>query len=208
MSVKMDNDTLAFGEENEPVKTLRHPLVTFLHVVFRALSVIIYLFCGAYGSGFIGSFVIIVLLLSMDFWVVKNVTGRLMVGLRWWNYIDEDGKSHWVFEARKGERQGRISTVESQIFWTALVVAPILWVLLFLVAIIRVNFRWMMIILIALTLSGSNLYGYVMCKIGKSEGITGSVKNFFTGLFQRQMVNSMTSYFSKSPPASYPSSTV
>lgn len=24
-----------------------------------------------------------------------------MVGLRWWNYIDEDGKSHWVFEARK-----------------------------------------------------------------------------------------------------------
>ncbi|OWK11064.1 hypothetical protein Celaphus_00006910 [Cervus elaphus hippelaphus] len=30
-----------------------------------------------------------------------NVTGRLMVGLRWWNQIDEDGKSHWIFEARK-----------------------------------------------------------------------------------------------------------
>ena len=24
-----------------------------------------------------------------------------MVGLRWWNQIDEDGKSHWIFEARK-----------------------------------------------------------------------------------------------------------
>lgn len=24
-----------------------------------------------------------------------------MVGLRWWNHIDEDGKSHWVFESRK-----------------------------------------------------------------------------------------------------------
>jgi hypothetical protein len=29
------------------------------------------------------------------------IAGRLMVGLRWWNYIDDDGKSHWVFEARK-----------------------------------------------------------------------------------------------------------
>lgn len=24
-----------------------------------------------------------------------------MVGLRWWNQVDEDGKSHWIFEARK-----------------------------------------------------------------------------------------------------------
>ena len=27
--------------------------------------------------------------------------GRLLVGLRWWNYVDEDGKSHWIYEARK-----------------------------------------------------------------------------------------------------------
>lgn len=31
----------------------------------------------------------------------QNVTGRLMVGLRWWNQVDDDGRSHWVFEARK-----------------------------------------------------------------------------------------------------------
>lgn len=37
----------------------------------------------------------------MDFWTVKNVTGRLMVGLRWWNYVDDNGQSHWVFESRK-----------------------------------------------------------------------------------------------------------
>jgi spore germination protein YaaH len=24
-----------------------------------------------------------------------------MVGLRWWNYVDDEGRSHWVFEARK-----------------------------------------------------------------------------------------------------------
>jgi hypothetical protein len=24
-----------------------------------------------------------------------------MVGLRWWNYVDDDGVSHWVYESRK-----------------------------------------------------------------------------------------------------------
>jgi len=31
----------------------------------------------------------------------QNITGRLMVGLRWWNQVDDDGRSHWVFESRK-----------------------------------------------------------------------------------------------------------
>lgn len=35
------------------------------------------------------------------FLLFQNVTGRLMVGLRWWNQVDDDGRSHWVFEARK-----------------------------------------------------------------------------------------------------------
>lgn len=33
--------------------------------------------------------------------VFQNVTGRLMVGLRWWNQVDDDGRSHWKFESRK-----------------------------------------------------------------------------------------------------------
>lgn len=31
----------------------------------------------------------------------QNITGRLMVGLRWWNQVDDDGQSRWVFESRK-----------------------------------------------------------------------------------------------------------
>ena len=43
----------------------------------------------------------VVLLLAADFWTVKNVTGRLLVGLRWWNKVNEDGSTEWVFESRK-----------------------------------------------------------------------------------------------------------
>lgn len=28
------------------------------------------------------------------------IKGRLLVGLRWWNYVDDDGVSHWVYESR------------------------------------------------------------------------------------------------------------
>ena len=32
--------------------------------------------------------------------LVKNVAGRILVGLRFWNQVDEDGESYWVFESR------------------------------------------------------------------------------------------------------------
>ncbi|XP_046993563.1 uncharacterized Golgi apparatus membrane protein-like protein CG5021 isoform X3 [Schistocerca americana] len=98
----LDDDTLAFGEEEEiNSKKIVHPYVTFFHLSFRVSALLVYMLCGLFSTSFIASFVTIVLLLSMDFWTVKNITGRLMVGLRWWNYVDDDGKSHWVFEARK-----------------------------------------------------------------------------------------------------------
>lgn len=39
-----------------------------------------------------------------SFFFSQNVSGRLLVGLRWWNQVDDDGKSHWVFESRKVSR--------------------------------------------------------------------------------------------------------
>lgn len=30
----------------------------------------------------------------------QNVSGRTLVGLRYWNQVDEDGESYWVFECR------------------------------------------------------------------------------------------------------------
>ncbi|XP_051876843.1 Golgi apparatus membrane protein TVP23 homolog A-like isoform X5 [Pristis pectinata] len=97
--------SLDFGAEEEELalrkNRIRHPLATFFHLFFRVSAIITYLFCDWFSRSFVACFVTILLLLSCDFWSVKNVTGRLLVGLRWWNQIDEDGKSHWLFEARK-----------------------------------------------------------------------------------------------------------
>ncbi|XP_076041363.1 putative Golgi apparatus membrane protein-like protein CG5021 isoform X2 [Oratosquilla oratoria] len=200
----LDNDDImAFGEENEPKKILKHPIVTLFHLLFRGAALVTYVICDFFG-GFIASFVVIVLLLSMDFWTVKNITGRLMVGLRWWNYIDDEGKSHWVFEAKKG----RVSATEVQIFWVALIVTPVVWGVFLFIALFSFKPRWFMVVCIALSLSGSNLYGYIRCKIGKSQSITDSVKNMASGMVQRQMLNNVTNMFAKAPPSATPSNTV
>jgi len=104
-------------------------------------------------SDFLSIFVLLILLISMDFWTVKNVTGRLLVGLRWWNRIDDEGNSQWLFENKykkdnnsddsiKDLNQLSENTADSTIFWTALIVAPILLFILLLVTIFRLNVQW------------------------------------------------------------------
>lgn len=54
----------------------RHPVAVFFHLCFRVLAIVAYLLCGWFSDSFITNFVVIVLLLSLDFWTVKNITGR------------------------------------------------------------------------------------------------------------------------------------
>ena len=70
-------------------------------MAFRTLAVISYMLCLFFSSNFVVNFLVIVTLLGLDFWTVKNVSGRYLVGLRYWNKVDEDGKSVWRYEFRK-----------------------------------------------------------------------------------------------------------
>lgn len=73
-----------FGTEHN--KSLKRPWVAFFHFFFRISALIVYLF-GTFSSSFIGVFVTVVLLLSLDFWTVKNVSGRIMVNYLRINFI-------------------------------------------------------------------------------------------------------------------------
>lgn len=92
----------------------------------QVLALVVYLFADWMGLEFITTFVICILLLAFDFWTVKNVTGRLMVGLRWWNSIKDDGSNEWVFESHP-EGATAVDPVDSRIFWTGLYAVPIAW---------------------------------------------------------------------------------
>jgi len=178
---------------------IKHPVVTFFHLIFKSLAIIIYMLCTFFSDSFIGSFVTVTLLLSLDFWTVKNITGRIMVGLRWWNYINDEGESVWKFEQRNGDTQSKLSTTEIRIFWAALITAPLMWVLFFFTSLFKLSFAWLILVIIGLSLSTSNLLGFLRCKMGKSDDSVGSVVSGFANQYmQKRMMSNMMGMFKPS----------
>lgn len=128
-------------------------MAAMIHVTFKALAILIYLFGGLFGQSFLTTFVVLIFLISVDFWTTKNVSGRLLVGLRWWNYVDDEGNSHWVFENRQTKEQGDLNlntlmgsdpetAADARIFWSSLIITPLVWLLLLFITIFRVNIHW------------------------------------------------------------------
>jgi hypothetical protein len=50
-----------------------------------------------------------------------------MVGLRYWNEVDDDNKSEWRFECRDTEGMARVHPTESRVFWYGLYLMPPAW---------------------------------------------------------------------------------
>ena len=79
--------------------TANNPVACMFHVGFKGLSIFSFLFLNAFIGEDIITFVVVVLFAAFDFWTVKNVTGRLLVNLRWHSEIDEFGTEKWIYES-------------------------------------------------------------------------------------------------------------
>jgi hypothetical protein len=60
--------------------------------------------------------VIVVISSVFDFWTVKNVTGRLLVGLRWCTKVDKEGKDLWIYETIDQDEKYN-NNIDTFIFW-------------------------------------------------------------------------------------------
>ncbi|CAF0992125.1 unnamed protein product [Brachionus calyciflorus] len=196
VALTFEQSTIGGSSNLVQTNRIRHPIALFFHLFFRSLAIFLYLFSTVFYSSFITIFVITIICLSMDFWTVKNITGRLLVGLRWWNHVDENGKSSWVFENRKTSQSNNLSvlesTTEASIFWLAIIAADLVWVTFFLVSLLTFSFKWMTIIMVALMLNGSNTYGFLKCKYGSEQ----NMQNIATNFFGKQMLRSVYERFS------------
>lgn len=188
-----DDDVSLFDAEEDSASRkskVKHPVASFFHLFFRVSAVLVYLLCGLFGGSFIACMVTIILLLSCDFWTVKNVTGRLLVGLRWWNQVDDDGKSRWVFESRKSNGKqssaSQTSNAESRIFWLGLIICPVLWVIFAFSTLFSFKIKWLAVVILGVVLQGANLYGYVRCKMGTKTNLRSMATNYFGRQFLKQ----------------------
>lgn len=98
--------------------------------------------CNADGNCYAFSilvFIITLLLLSADFYYLKNIAGRRLVGLRWWNEVNTaTGDSHWVFESSDPNTR-TINATDKRFFWLSMYATPALWIGLAILAIVRLN---------------------------------------------------------------------
>ncbi|KAJ3506062.1 hypothetical protein NLJ89_g7082 [Agrocybe chaxingu] len=135
-----------------------HPMALFFLYFFRTAAILVYILCGWFTSNYVLSTVIVVVLLAMDFWNCRNVAGRTLVGLRFWNQVDEDGESYWVFESRDPSRPA--NPVDSKMFWIALYVFPALWAALLIVSLLKLGFAFIPIVVLALVFNVTNVIGF------------------------------------------------
>lgn len=73
------------GDSKYDLKKAAHPMACVSTFIFKGLAIFFYLVIGSIIDSSIITFIFVILLSSLDFWVVKNITGRLLVGLRWWS---------------------------------------------------------------------------------------------------------------------------
>ena len=76
----------------DQVRSSEHPLVILCHLLFKAAPIILYLIKDHlfFTPGILFNELLIILLV-MDFWFTKNISGRSLVGLRWWLEENDNG---------------------------------------------------------------------------------------------------------------------
>ena len=111
-----------------------HPTLLAIHLAGKILPILFYLF-GSLFTSFTTQFIIIVLLLSFDFYFTKNISGRRLVQLRWWYDSTITRISTFTFESYKQYNNQEfnsppINPIDSNLFWWSMYLTPVIWIIL------------------------------------------------------------------------------
>lgn len=164
ISVKVDLLPLLMDLSPPAGENYAHPRICFFHVIFKAAALAFYIVSALFVDSFVIIFVVTVLLAAFDFWVVKNVSGRILVGLRWWNEINEEGESVWKYECLDQESLARMNKKDSWLFWWTLYLTAVAWIVLGIFSLIRFQADFLLVVAVCLTLSIANIVGFTKCR--------------------------------------------
>ena len=70
-------------------KNASHPCICLFTFIFKIAAFVIYIIISFFTNQKGLIYLSVILLGSVDFWITKNISGRFLVGLRWWmgNFI-------------------------------------------------------------------------------------------------------------------------
>lgn len=130
------------------------------------------MFLSLFTSSDVTVFVVCMMSSCFDFWIVKNITGRFLIGLRWWSasdLLEEDLKEgstkqihnensdgsedeseeeeglmeEWYFESY--DHDINTSPVDSSVFWWSQVSITIYWMIFLVIKAISLSIFWVSI---------------------------------------------------------------
>ncbi len=198
-SASQTNAPANYGSLVDVLQSASHPVAAFFHIFFKGTVLVVYLVGNQlFNNSFISIFVACVIIAAFDFWTVKNVTGRLLVGLRWWNDILEDGSNVWRFESIPNPDS--VSTVDYRIFWYSLYCTEVVWALLAFVTLLKLSLEWLFLISIILALNTSNISGFWKCSTDAQKRLREGVNSYVSSgavSFLTSGAGNVGSFFSK-----------
>ena len=82
-----------------------HPIIGLIIVLLKIAAFLSFILLAIVLSKTTVVYLIVILLGACDFWITKNIAGRTLVGLRWWNEVKENGEEVWIFESKNESKQ-------------------------------------------------------------------------------------------------------
>ena len=179
------------------LKNAAHPYVCLFHILFKGLAIVTYWLIYVFTKDVVLTFILTTIFLAADFWTVKNVTGRILVGLRWWNKINEDGTSEWIFES--GVDRSQVSTLDRNVFWIALYVFPVYWVGAAISNVLSFSPNFVVLNVMGIAFAGTNALGYTKCSRAGQQAVTNWATNQAMKAFAGNVMQNITSSMNAPP---------
>lgn len=172
----------------EFLRRAAHPYVCLFHLLFKALAILTYWFVYMFSKDIVLTFILTTTFLAVDFWTVKNVTGRILVGLRWWNKVKDDGTSEWIFESGA---EGQLSALDKNIFWIALYAFPLYWCLAAISNLLSFSPNFVVLNIMGISFAGTNAVGYSKCSRSGQQQMSNWATNQAMKVFASNAVSNV-----------------
>ncbi len=158
-----------------------HPIFGFFHLALKVAPIFSYLFMGIFQSSIIMTFIMTLVISCFDFWFVKNIAGRYMLGMRWWNGDDDLGRDGWVFDSY--DNADCSTEFDRNVFWNCLRGSIVFWGVMVITKTLSFSFFWGILVIVIFLLNLTNYYGYTMCYKDQAKKLN-SIANLYGKIYQ------------------------
>jgi len=128
------------------------------------------------------------ILLAFDFWTMKNVAGRLLVGLRWWTQFKDDGTEEWIYESK--DTEATVSACDSASFWYPQMLSVLLWLIFLIINVFGFAITKSLLNIMGLVMGSVNLRSFYLCSRQQKEKLK-NLRAQYTEKFTKKAVDTV-----------------